>query len=100
MKSTDVAGYTADASVWCPDCAVEKYGAAACGLCPDCGAFIFPETGDHCHECMFDYSKCGMTDDEGNPIHAVFAGDEWDYQPCCDGCGEEISVTVLQIEEV
>lgn len=96
MNSFEVVGYTADASIWCPDCAEKRYGAAALGICPECRTFIYPVTGDVCLECYFDYGECNMTDEEGNPVNAVFAGDEWDFQLFCEGCGCEIEVTVLQ----
>jgi hypothetical protein len=95
MNATDVIGYTANASVWCPECAKNKYGAAACGICPKCDAYIYPIALDICLECGFDYSGCNMTDDEGNPVCAIFAMDEWYYRPCCCHCGAEIDVSVL-----
>ena len=98
MKSCDVVGYTADATVWCPDCAFDRYGSAACGLCPECGEFIYPEATDVCLECGYDYSKDSTTDREGNPVHAVFAGDEWEFQPCCAGCWERIDVNVFEYQ--
>lgn len=39
-----------------------------------------------------------MTDEEGNPVNAIFAGDEWEYQSCCCECGAEIDVNVIQYD--
>ena len=95
MNAIEIVGYTGDASVWCPDCAIEKYGHVACGLCPNCGAFISSITQDTCYDCCYDYADHPTTDEDGNPVHPVFACDEWDYQPHCDGCGDEIDVIIL-----
>jgi hypothetical protein len=40
---------------------------------------------------------CAGTPDDDMDV--VFAGHEFDFQPCCDGCGCEIEVTVLQEED-
>jgi len=59
MKAWEVIGYTADADIWCPECALEAYGSLG-------------------RDTDLDY--------EGNPIHPIFACDEWDYPPVCNCC--------------
>jgi len=63
MSYLDPVAFTADADIWCPDCAAEKYG-------PD------KQTPPY------------RLDDEGNEVHAVFSGsDEADTPQHCAGCG-------------
>jgi hypothetical protein len=63
-KSDNVIGYTADAAMWCPDCAEREY--------PGC------TDGDTVVE-----------DGEGNEVHPSFAGDEaGDGGDYCGSCGE------------
>ena len=62
MKAWEVIGYTADADIWCPQCAWEVYGA------------LTRDTKDH----------------EGNPICSIFACEEWDDAPVCNCCREPL----------
>ena len=62
MKAWDIIGYAADADVWCPACAQDAYG---------------PLTSD-------------TQDQEGNPVHPIFAMDEWEYLPVCTRCQETL----------
>ena len=62
MKAWEIIGYTADADVWCPICAREAYGP------------LTEVTEDH----------------EGNPVHPIFAVEEWDYPPVCCRCREPL----------
>lgn len=57
----EVIGYTGNADVYCPACAQEIWGN------PD-----------------------NAIDSEGNKVHPVFLGDEWDYTPVCGACLEEL----------
>ena len=62
MKAWDIIGYTADADIWCPACAERVYGP------------LTDESEDH----------------EGNPVHPIFAIDEWEYAPTCTSCREAL----------
>lgn len=68
------------------------------------------DAADHCQSCAekrFPVSRVSDsgreiegTDSHGDPIHAIFVGTEYTYQPSCDGCGELIEgVSVLNIED-
>ena len=61
MKAWEIVGYTADADIWCGECAERVYG---------------PDKDDD-----------SRTDSEGNPVHPLFASDEWESEACgCCGC--------------
>ena len=62
VKSYAVLGYTYDADVHCPDCAVFRFGIDA-----------------------LDDSEPTVFDSEGNPIHPMFA-DQTDKDVCCSDC--------------
>ncbi len=65
MKAWDILGYTADADIYCPDCAERRYG-------PD---------------------REGRLDREGNEVRPIFASDssEWSESGAyCGDCGREL----------
>jgi hypothetical protein len=83
MNCADIIGYTADADVWCESCAAKAYPGkfSVCGKpgvltdpgwCPDCG-------DNGCHVEAFDH--------EGNEVHPIFGGDEFEQSEYCCGCG-------------
>ena len=61
---SQVAGFTADADIYCPECAARLYG-------PDTPA---------------------RRDREGNGVHAVFADSEWDTPQHCHACSRFLPV--------
>ena len=61
-------GFTADADIYCPMCAAQRYG-------PDT-----PERRDH----------------EGNGVHAVFSDSEWDTPQHCRACGRFLPVRLTR----
>jgi hypothetical protein len=63
-----VIGFTADAAVYCPECAVKRYG-------PD---------------------RKERRDNEGNLVRPVFADDEWDSPQHCAVCGQFIRVRLTR----
>ena len=71
MKAWEVVGYTADGEAWCTACADARYGPA-----------------HPIHE---------RRDREGNAVHPVFAGDEWEYRPRCGACRAAIPVRVVNV---
>lgn len=94
MNAADVIAFTADADTWCPDCAREVYGAAACGRCPECNSFLYPAVDRGvCEHCERDYSADNLTDNERNEVYPIFA-DSWssweDSGLYCRKCHEEI----------
>lgn len=62
MRHHEVIGYTYEADVHCTSCARERFGGV-----PD-----------------------GHEDREGNPVHAMFAGDEGADEEHCGDCGEKL----------
>ena len=66
-----IVGYTADADVYCPPCAVVLYKA---GVLED---------------------QCIVSDREGNAIRPCFAWDEWDYEPTCGRCRVALPHTAI-----
>lgn len=63
VKAWDIVAYTADADMWCTDCASARYG----------DGVTVPDTA---------------TDGEGNSVHPVFASDEIESGRGCAGCLE------------
>ena len=72
MKATEIVGYAADASVWCPSCAEASYGDDR--ECPCEQGCIHPD----------------VEDGEGNPVHPIFAGDEGWENMTCGSCHETL----------
>ena len=64
-----VVGFTADAAVYCSDCAEKRYG-------PDAPARL---------------------DREGNRVHAVFSDSEWDSPQHCGACGRFLPVRLSAV---
>lgn len=60
-KTYEVIGYAYEADIHCPDCARKR----------------FPNPNK-------------ATDNEGNEVHPVFLGDEFDTPPCCGDCFEPL----------
>lgn len=78
MNSTDVVGYTYEASLHCPDCARER---AAVGLLKREPPL---EMGTDMHGLAYD-----LVDREGNLVTPVFVSDATEGDRC-DDCGEEL----------
>ena len=62
MKAWDVIGYTADADIWCPECAIEAYGT----------------------------DLDNRRDSEGNDVHPIFASDEFSGEYVCNRCNQPL----------
>jgi len=68
MKSFDIIAYSADADIYCPDCAETLYPS-----------------------CEIDDPDNRAEDGEGNEVHPIFAGDmEFESGIACCECGVEI----------
>jgi len=52
-------------------------------------AYATPDAELFCPDCAGDEARARHEKLAG--WTPVFAGDEWDYIPCCDGCGAPIS---------
>ena len=94
MHACDILGYTADADVYCPDCAEELYGVAALGKCPGCGRFTRTEQHG-----MFVCDHCGWKTDapcldgDRNEVHPIFAdGDALEFasRNSCSVCHDPL----------
>ena len=66
-----IVGYSADADVWCPECAKHTYADQPLN-----------ESGDLSEEAF---------DHEGNPIHPIFSTDSPEVDECCNKCGELVN---------
>jgi hypothetical protein len=64
MKAYDIVGYAYEADVHCVDCAVARFGSQ-----------------QHWRDAV---------DNEGNPIHPIFAGDENASEEVCGDCFEPL----------
>jgi hypothetical protein len=71
MNAADVVGYSYDADHHCTYCAAKRFGN--------------------------DLDKPETTDSEGNPVHAMFAGDESEYELSCGDCREPIESQVINM---
>ena len=67
MYSYTVVGYTYEADVHCIECTCKRFG-------------IDPES---------------QIDNEGNPVHPIFAGDEFDIDTNCGDCFREIDTCYI-----
>ena len=77
-----VIGYTYEAAIHCVDCTKIRFQSSDGNI---------DENG----------ISEEATDNEGNPVHAVSEGAEWDYQPGCDSCFVLIDgIQVLEYNEV
>lgn len=63
MNATDIIGYSYEADHHCVECAQVRFGSPV----PD-----------------------DAEDEEGNPVHPIFAGDEFEEPPVCGDCGEAL----------
>lgn len=92
MKGFDVIAYTADADIWCPDCAEKAYGIGALGICPECRSFTStPRHGEFVCRCGWTGSGKRFLDNEGNEVHPIFASNEHDPAgEHCGVCGREV----------
>jgi len=69
MKAWDILGWTADAAVYCDDCAEKRYGPA------------YDDDGE----------ELDRTNHEGNEVHPIFASDECRAEgEYCDDCNCEV----------
>lgn len=68
-KTYEIVGYTYEADTHCLDCATKRFK-------------------DHLDSNGF--VREYVTDTEGNPIHPIFLGDEFDHTPFCGTCREQI----------
>lgn len=68
MRAWQILGFTADGDSYCTGCAERVYG-------PD---------------------RAERRDREGNPVHPVFAEDEWTYVPVCAACGAALGVRLVE----
>lgn len=64
-KVYEVVGYTYEADTHCLDCTTKRFAVPG-----EDGPEIIDDTPDN----------------EGNPIHPIFLGDEFDYTPFCGTC--------------
>lgn len=73
-KAWEIVGYTADADIWCPECA----------------ALVYDRTVDGVLRTVADERETfRAVDFEGNDVHPIFSSDEYDGDTC-NRCGEEI----------
>ncbi len=84
---TSITGYKADAAYWCPPCARENYGSENGG----------PENYEPENHGSENGGPGGNTplppdtlDHEKNEVFPVFAGEELDFVPTCNACGETL----------
>ena len=63
MNSTDIIGYSFEADHHCVACTEARFGAPV------------PEDAE---------------DDEGNPVHPIFASEEFEEEPVCGDCFEPL----------
>ena len=77
-----IAGYSYDSDVYCIKC-----------------TRVFYNIGNLTTEDPDDLDENGlpttMRDQEGNPVSVMFDGSEWDWQPTCGSCWEELDVSIL-----
>lgn len=87
---TQVVGYTADADVYCPECAAEIYP-AKCSSCGQAGRLFDPGWHRDC-EGTGDPGYFQAFDGEGNEVSAIFGDSYWDSPVHCSVCGELLEV--------
>ena len=80
-----IAGYSYDSDIYCIRCTKTFY---------NIGNLTTEEPNDLDENDL----PTNMLDHEGNPVSVMFGGSEWDWQPTCGFCGEEIDVSVIPYE--
>lgn len=90
-RITDVTGYTFDADIYCIRCTKMFYNIGN----------LTSENPDQLDENGIpeDVQFVDRYDGGKYGVGAVFLGSEWDWQPSCGFCGEEIEVTLLPYPE-
>jgi len=63
--------------------------------------YVIRECVPLCPSCYEDFIKEQQTglQPHNESEKPIFLGDEWDYQPVCDWCHEEIDVSIIDYSE-